>query len=150
MKAVKARWAPLLAMAGVVALALVAIGCGGSTGGGLYGGGGATTSAPSGGGGATTSGAVNGVVIENFAFTPQKLAVKVGTKVTWANKDSVPHTVVSTNNLSTSAATTNLFASNTLGQGQTFSFTFTKAGTYFYECSIHFSQPSMHGEVIVQ
>ena len=49
--------------------------------------------------------------------------VKVGTKVTWANKDSVPHTVVSTNNLSTSAATTNPFAGNTLGQGQTFSFT---------------------------
>src|SRR5580658_952018 len=35
--------------------------------------------------------------IDNFSFTPTTLTVPVGTKVTWTNKDDVPHTVVSTN-----------------------------------------------------
>ena len=37
------------------------------------------------------------VNIDNFSFTPATLTVPVGAKVTWTNKDDVPHTVVSTN-----------------------------------------------------
>jgi plastocyanin len=39
-----------------------------------------------------------------------------------------------------------IFSSTAIGQGQTFAFTFTDAGTYPYHCGIH---PSMHGTVIV-
>ena len=39
--------------------------------------------------------AANAVVIDNFSFSPQTLTVAVGTKVTWINRDDVPHTVVS-------------------------------------------------------
>ncbi len=35
----------------------------------------------------------NSVTIANFAFSPQSLTVKAGTKVTWTNNDSVTHTV---------------------------------------------------------
>jgi plastocyanin len=130
-----------------VAAALVLVGCGGSS---STGGGGTSptpaAAATSAGGG----GGASDVTIANFAFTPQTLSVKTGTKVTWTNNDSVPHTVVSTDSMSTSANTTNLFASNTLSPGQSFSFTFDKAGTYFYECSIHFSQAAMHGKVVVK
>ena len=36
------------------------------------------------------------VKIENFAFTPQTLTVKVGTTVTFENDDDIPHQVVAT------------------------------------------------------
>ncbi len=110
-----------------------------------------STMPSSGGAGAVTpaSGAVV-VSIQNFTFVPQTLTVKVGTKVTWTNKDSTVHDVTSTDGPSTSANTTSLFASGTMNAGQSFSFTFTKAGTYYYECTIHAAMPTMHAKVVVQ
>ncbi len=35
------------------------------------------------------------VKIDNFTFEPAQLTVKVGTTVTWTNRDDIPHTVVS-------------------------------------------------------
>src|SRR5690348_1456503 len=35
------------------------------------------------------------VNIKNFAFNPSTLTIKTGTKVTWVNNDSIPHTVTS-------------------------------------------------------
>jgi plastocyanin len=35
------------------------------------------------------------VMIDNFTFEPAQLTVKVGTTVTWKNRDDIPHTVVS-------------------------------------------------------
>ncbi len=90
------------------------------------------------------------VAIRNFTFTPQTLTVKAGTKVTWTNKDSTPHTVTSTNGPSTSASPTGLFDSGQLASGASFSFTFTKAGTYYYECTIHASMASMHATIVVK
>src|SRR5260370_11885075 len=34
------------------------------------------------------------VHIDNFVFEPAQLTVKVGTSVTWTNRDDIPHTVV--------------------------------------------------------
>ncbi|MEE1805921.1 cupredoxin domain-containing protein [Streptomyces sp. BE133] len=39
--------------------------------------------------------AANAVTIKNFAFSPAKLTVKAGTKVTWTNTDPDTHTVTS-------------------------------------------------------
>lgn len=80
----------------------------------------------------------NSVTIANFAFSPQSLTVKVGTKVTWTNNDVATHTVTATNKA---------FDSGPLSNGKTFSFTFTKAGTYTYGCSIH---TRMQATIIVQ
>ena len=115
-------------------------------------GGGAAAPMPtmSSGGGAVTPATGNTVAIQNFAFTPQTLTVKAGTKVTWTNSDGATHDVASTDGPSTGAATTSLFTSGPLGSGQSFSFTFTKAGTYYYECTIHASMPSMHATIIVK
>lgn len=79
------------------------------------------------------------VKIDNFSFGPQSLTVPVGTTVTWTNGDDIPHTVVSTDDAKT-------FKSKVLDTDEKFSFTFTKAGTYPYFCSIH---PKMTGKVIV-
>lgn len=89
----------------------------------------AATTAPGNGG--------SSVSIANFAFSPQSLTVKVGTKVTWTNKDSLTHTVTADGGA----------FSQTVPPGSTFSFTFTKAGTYSYHCAIH---TSMTATIIVQ
>ncbi|HEV2435084.1 MAG TPA: cupredoxin family copper-binding protein [Verrucomicrobiae bacterium] len=78
------------------------------------------------------------VTIDNFNFTPPALTVSAGTKVTWVNKDDVPHTVTSDDKL---------FGSRALDTDDTFSFTFQTPGTYAYYCSVH---PKMTGKVIVK
>jgi len=80
------------------------------------------------------------VKIDNFSFGPAALTVGVGSTVTWINRDDIPHTVVSTDDAKT-------FKSKVLDTDEKFSFTFTKAGTFPYFCSIH---PKMTGKVIVQ
>ena len=77
--------------------------------------------------------------IDNFSFTPTTLTVPVGAKVTWTNKDDVPHTIVSNNNA--------FPHSPALDTDESFSHAFTKAGTYEYYCSVH---PKMLGKVVVQ
>jgi plastocyanin len=70
------------------------------------------------------------VTIANFAFSPDKLTVKVGTTVKWTNQDSATHNIT---------AEDNSFKSGDLNQGDSFSFTFTTAGTYAYRCGFHAS-----------
>ena len=78
------------------------------------------------------------VKVDNFSFGPATLTVAVGTTVTWTNRDDIPHTIVSTDKT---------FKSKVLDTDEKFSFTFDKAGTYPYFCSIH---PKMTGSVVVQ
>ena len=73
--------------------------------------------------------------IQNFAFTPDPVTVPAGTVVAWTNQDSAPHQVV--NDATPLFMTGAIFQSATLQQGQTFTFTFTKQGTYAYHCGIH-------------
>jgi plastocyanin len=85
-----------------------------------------------------TQAATAEVKIDNFSFGPAALTVAVGTTVTWVNHDDIPHTVVSTEGA---------FKSKVLDTDEKFSFTFSKAGSYPYFCSIH---PKMTGKVVVQ
>jgi amicyanin len=78
------------------------------------------------------------VKIDNFSFEPQTLTVTVGTRVTWTNRDDIPHTSVSTEGV---------WKSKVMDTDETFSYMFTKAGTYPYYCTIH---PKMTGKVVVQ
>ena len=78
------------------------------------------------------------VKIDNFTFGPAEVTVPVGATVMWANRDDIPHTVVSTDKV---------FRSKVLDTDQRFSFTFSTPGTFSYYCSIH---PKMTGKVVVQ
>jgi plastocyanin len=78
------------------------------------------------------------VKIDNFSFGPQTITVPVGTTVTWTNRDDIPHTSVSTEGV---------FKSKVMDTDEKFSYTFTKAGTYPYYCTIH---PKMTGQVVVK
>lgn len=77
------------------------------------------------------------VKIDNFSFGPVAITVRVGTTVTWINRDDIPHTVVSTDKV---------FKSKVLDTDEKFSYTLTKPGEYPYFCSIH---PKMTGKVVV-
>jgi plastocyanin len=78
-------------------------------------------------------------------FTPAAVIVDVGTKVTWTNKDSVAHNVEKSADALDFGAKFGADAS-VFGPGQSYSFTFTKAGTFFYTCTIH---TLMSGKVLV-
>jgi plastocyanin len=70
----------------------------------------------------------NTVSIQNFAFSPAAVTVRVGTTVTWTNKDADAHTVTSSDGQ---------LHSPVLQTGATFSHTFAQAGSYHYLCTIH-------------
>jgi len=82
--------------------------------------------------------AANQVVIENFSFAPATLTVKAGTKVTWINRDDVPHTVNENDKR---------FKSSTMDTDDQFSYTFSSPGMFSYFCALH---PKMTGQIIVQ
>jgi plastocyanin len=113
----------------LAAVAMIATACS-STGSTAYG-------APASTAATTTAATASAATIQGFSFQPGVLKAKPGAKVTWTNRDAVTHTVTADNGS---------FASGNLQPGRSFSFTFTRAGTFAYHCSIH---PSMHGSVIV-
>ncbi|HEX7789161.1 MAG TPA: cupredoxin family copper-binding protein [Afipia sp.] len=78
------------------------------------------------------------ITIDNFTFTPAELTVATGTTVTWVNHDDIPHSVVEKDKK---------FRSKALDTDDSYSFTFTAAGTFDYFCGLH---PHMVGKVIVK
>ncbi len=86
----------------------------------------------------TTEPVTVNVDVVDFAYSQPDLTVKVGSKVTWTNKDNVVHTV-------TGDTDVNLNSGN-LGLNQSYSMTFNTPGTYAYHCTPH---PFMTGKVTV-
>ena len=79
------------------------------------------------------------IKIDNFTYSPVTVTVAAGATVKWTNRDDIPHTVVSEDKTT--------FKSKALDTDDSFSYTFTKPGTYTYFCSIH---PKMTARVVVQ
>lgn len=80
----------------------------------------------------------NEVWVQGFSFNPATITVKVGTTVSWTNKDNDQHDVTSD---------TGIFSRQIILGGPSFNYTFDKPGTYNYVCGVH---PGMTGKVIVQ
>jgi plastocyanin len=93
-----------------------------------------SSTAPASGGGGKASGGTT-VSMKNIQFSPKSLSVKVGDTVTWTNDDSVDHNVIAS-----------AFKSGNFGNGKSFSWKATKAGTFKYACTIH---PGMDGTLTV-
>ncbi|MFF1568690.1 plastocyanin/azurin family copper-binding protein [Streptomyces sp. NPDC058293] len=79
------------------------------------------------------------IEIKNMAFAQPKLTVKVGQTVKWVNEDTAPHTVTTTSGPAK-------LDSGNLQKGDSWSYTFTKAGTYKYYCAVH---PDMTASITV-
>jgi plastocyanin len=83
--------------------------------------------------------------LSSLMFDPATTTVQVGTTITWRNDEPITHTVTSgqfggvdkTTGLRSSQDQDGTFEATLAGKGETFSFTFTKPGTYTYYCDIH-------------
>ena len=64
-------------------------------------------------------------VIEDYneEWRPSSITTKAGGMVTWVNNGHIPHAIISDQNL---------WTDTTISPGETFSFTFTKAGNFSY------------------
>jgi plastocyanin len=124
----------LFALCTIVALA--AAGCGSSNSSSTSSG---SSSSASSTAAASSSGGGVAIKMQNIAFDPKAVTVKVGQKVTWTNDDSTNHNVTADSGAA--------FKSKDFGSGGTFSFTPTKAGTIKYVCTIH---PGMVATLTVQ
>ena len=71
--------------------------------------------------------------------------INVGDTVTWTMV-GMSHTVTSTDSVESNMLTRDPMDSGFLAAGESFSYTFTDAGTYTYRCEPH---PSMTGTVVV-
>jgi len=78
------------------------------------------------------------VEIHGMKFNPATLTISAGTKVTWVNEDSAPHTVTDKGKVFHSAA---------LDTKDSFSYTFAAPGEFTYYCTIH---PMMVGKILVK
>jgi plastocyanin len=77
------------------------------------------------------------VTIKDFAFSPSVVSIPVGGSVTFKNLDQAAHTATDSNKV---------FDSGNLDTGKSYTYTFTKAGTYKIICLYH---PSMKGTIVV-
>lgn len=77
------------------------------------------------------------VTIEGMKFEPASLEVRRGDRVTWVNKDVVPHT----------ATAAGRFDSGEIAHGAKWTWKAARAGTFDYVCSYH---PGMQAKVVVR
>ena len=90
------------------------------------------------------------VIIENGTFNPANLTVKAGTTVKWTVNDNSNIKYMVTSDANGSVEGKYLFMSNDLTNGQSFSYTFNKTGTYGYYDMNHMDNKSLVGTIIVQ
>ena len=83
----------------------------------------------------------NEIWLEYKAFHPSQRSVAVGTTITFTNKDNANHSVTSTSNL---------FDSGRIKSGNSWSYTFNTAGTFYFFCNYHSSNSSEQGAIRVQ
>jgi plastocyanin len=78
------------------------------------------------------------VVIDAMAYQPATLTVKRGDRVTWVNRDLVPHTAT---------AAGRAFDTGLIETGSARTLTVDELGTLRYDCSYH---PPMKGTLVVE
>jgi plastocyanin len=111
----------------LAAIAALIAGCGSSDGG--------TDPTSSSAGGSV----VKEVTIENYLYEPATITVPKGTTVTFANRDSTPHTATSKQS--------GVFESGSIDTGKSAKITLGESGSFAYYCLFH---PFMKGTVVVE
>ncbi|HYJ80391.1 MAG TPA: cupredoxin family copper-binding protein [Longimicrobiaceae bacterium] len=89
-------------------------------------------------GGVAATGTVFRAQMQNLAFMPTSIEIQAGTRVEWTNNAPLAHTV---------SADDASFESGLIEPGRTWSYTFTRPGTYPFHCTPH---PFMKGTVVVR
>jgi LPXTG-motif cell wall-anchored protein len=84
---------------------------------------------------------------DNF-YSPASVTISVGDTVTWTNNGAAPHTVTADNGSFDSSPGCPANVDACMQPGDTYSHTFSAAGTFGYSCKVH--GQSMSGTVVVQ
>jgi plastocyanin len=71
-------------------------------------------------------------------FVPERIEVAVDERITWTNRDFLPHSVT---------AKAAGIESGDLGEGKAFSYVASKPGEIAYICRLH---PVMHGTIVAK
>lgn len=86
------------------------------------------------------------VAMTGSTFSPVRLEVPSGTTVVWENQDSYGHTIVDAQFHDEAESWS--FESETVGSGESATFTFDSSGVYEYYCDIH-GRSQMCGAILV-
>lgn len=78
------------------------------------------------------------VTIQDMRYSPRTITVHRGDRITWINKDLVPHTVT---------ATDGKFDSHLIAAGGSWTYVTRDSGAYDYKCILHVA---MKGRVVVR
>jgi plastocyanin len=89
------------------------------------------------------------VVMDEQAFSPQVMTIRVGDRVTWMNHDKLEHFLTSSGPVSRSIATEvgDLEFHQRMIPGSDYAHSFKEAGVYGYFCAIHMG---MWGTIVVE
>jgi len=87
---------------------------------------------------ASSSAATIAIKITATGFTPKTVSINQGDAVKWTNADKVNHQLVANNGA---------FASPIIKPGETYTFTFSAAGTFHYHDALH---PALTGTIAVK
>jgi plastocyanin len=82
--------------------------------------------------------------LDDKAFQPNPIKIKVGDNITWTNNDTIPHTITSGTEGAANAGSE--FDSIILATNQSFEHKFVSKGEFPYFCRVH---PNMVGEAVV-
>jgi len=88
---------------------------------------------------ASESAGAKAVTIQDYTYKPASLVVPRGTTVTFANRDSTPHTATSKQS--------GRFESGSIDTGKSGSIVLDETGTFDYYCVFH---PFMKGTIVVR
>jgi plastocyanin len=117
----------------LLALLVLAAGCGEKKSAGSGTAGGTATDPATASGGKTVE-----VKMKDILFVPEKITARVGQTVRWTNEDDIEHTVKAKKGAD--------FESKSVSKGETYKAKLTKTGTIDYVCTIH---PSQTGTISV-
>jgi plastocyanin len=68
------------------------------------------------------------VTIDALSYSPKTLIVRRGDRITWTNRDPIPHTVTAANGT---------FDSHSIAPGHSWTYVARKPGAYDYGCAFH-------------
>jgi plastocyanin len=89
------------------------------------------------------------VTISDFQFAPDTVTIAIGIPVRWRNQGGTAHTATSDTGSAINSGSLGAPGTDPYGYpiaGETYTKTFSAAGTYPYHCAVH---PAMQGTVVV-
>jgi LPXTG-motif cell wall-anchored protein len=97
---------------------------------------------------ASAASAASVSMTDNLTYEPSTVTISAGDSVTWTNVGTAPHTVTADDGSFDSSPACPGNINECIGGGESYTHTFSTAGTFGYTCKVHGA--AMSGTVVVQ